>query len=314
MDHRTGDPLIKVDVLVVTWTSAEWSALADVLSPGREKAKWQNYGRNWKQFEHHLTDRSPAKQAGYLGEYTYVTIGETLVCLFHSQLHLCTDDATAPVVSLWQQLISESTPSLVITTGTAGGIGAETQLGDVFVVANAKFNCTHTFKDEPWAQRLFSSSASIGLSDSDLATATTLIAPQEERLKDAPTPITRPNTITLWGDVETVDFFGFADTDDSYGIVANDPDAHTEEMDDATLPLALSLAATGAGSGPAWCSIRNASDPQVPSSIGDLEAQSKWASNIYAKYGYWTTVNSAIACWAVIVGATCLASPKATTD
>ena len=46
-DSWTGDPLTKVDVLVVTWTSAEWSALADVLSPGREKAQWQPYARNW---------------------------------------------------------------------------------------------------------------------------------------------------------------------------------------------------------------------------------------------------------------------------
>ena len=39
---------------------------------------------------------------------------------------------------------------------------------------------------------------------------------------------------------------------------------------------------------------------EVPSSVGDLEAQKKWASQIYEKFGYWTTVGSAIACWAVI--------------
>ena len=44
---------------------------------------------------------------------------------------------------------------MVITTGTAGGIGTNTQLGDVFVVTNAKFNCTKTFAQKPWAQQLF---------------------------------------------------------------------------------------------------------------------------------------------------------------
>ena len=78
----------------------------------------------------------------------------------------------------------------------------------------------------------------------------------------------------------------------------NDPLAHTEEMDDATLPLALSLV-TGLQN-TRWLSIRNASDPEVPSSVGDLEAQKRWASQIYEKFGYWTTVGSAIACWAVI--------------
>ena len=283
-------------MLVVTWTSAEWKALADVLSPGRETQDWQIYTRNWSEFELHLTDRSPAKEARCLGEYTYVTIGAKLVCLFHSQLHLCTDDATAPIVALWQQLLDEAEPELAITTGTAGGIGAATQLGDVFIVNSGKFNCTHTFKDEPWAQEHYVSMPTTLSLEGNLNTALALIAPQQQKLKSAPCSVTRANTITIGGDVETVDFFGFADTDDSYGIVANDPEAHCEEMDDCTLPLALSLSNLTTP----WISARNASDPQVPSSVGDLEAQNKWASKIYQDYGYWTTVNSAIATWSVI--------------
>jgi hypothetical protein len=83
---------------------------------------------------------------------------------------------------------------------------------------------------------------------------------------------------------------------DTFGVVRNDPLAHTEEMDDATLPLALSQLSAP----PPWTSIRNASDPQVPSSVGDIEAQKQWAEDIYNKYGYWTTIGSAIACWSVI--------------
>jgi hypothetical protein len=98
------------------------------------------------------------------------------------------------------------------------------------------------------------------------------------------------------GGVETIDFFGFANTTDSFGIVRNYPQARTEEMDDATLPLALD----DLSDPPPWCSIRNASDPQVSSDIGDLEAQKRWATEIYQQYGYWTTVGSAIATWAVI--------------
>ena len=98
------------------------------------------------------------------------------------------------------------------------------------------------------------------------------------------------------GGVETVDYFGFANSTDTFGIVRNYPDARTEEMDDATLPLALAQLAGP----PLWCSIRNASDPQVSSDIGDLEAQRRWANQIYKKYGYWTTIGSAVATWAVI--------------
>ncbi len=290
-DHWTGDPLVKVDALVVTWTSAEWGALADVLSPGRQKKEWISYGRNWSQFEPHLTSRSPAKEAKCLGEYTYVTIGEKLVCLFHSQLHLATDDSTPPIVTLWQQIISEAQPSLIITTGTAGGIGAETCLGDVFIVNSVKLNCTQGFKDKPWAQERFSNP--YASSGDNNETASQLLECYTEKL--APVAFRLP-TITTGGDVETVDYFAFADTDDSYGVVKNDPQAHTEEMDDGTLAVALSLE----NNTTPWLSIRNASDPQVASSIGTLEEQKKWASDCYNKYGYWTTVNSAIACWSVI--------------
>jgi hypothetical protein len=94
-----------------------------------------------------------------------------------------------------------------------------------------------------------------------------------------------------------VDYFGFDDVKDSYGIAANDPNARTEEMDDATLPLALE-GMESEGDTP-WVSVRNASDPQVPT-MADLAAEKKWAAAIYAKYGYYTTVCSAIASWALI--------------
>jgi hypothetical protein len=51
---------------------------------------------------------------------------------------------------------------------------------------------------------------------------------------------------------------------------------------------------------PQWCSIRNASDAQVSADIGDVEAQGRRASEIYKRYGYWTSVRSAIATWAAI--------------
>ena len=89
---------------------------------------------------------------------------------------------------------------------------------------------------------------------------------------------------------------GDGPTTDSFGVVHNYPQARTEEMDDATLPLALDSLSDP----PAWCSIRDASDPQVSSDIGDLEAQERWAAEIYQKYGYWAAIGSAIATWAII--------------
>jgi hypothetical protein len=55
---------------------------------------------------------------------------------------------------------------------------------------------------------------------------------------------------------------------------------------------------------PDWASIRNFSDPQIN---GDLPSKSPsvqefWATWFYDIYGYWTSVNSVLANWAVIAG------------
>jgi len=290
----SNDPLPSADVVVVTWTAAEGEALADVLTPGLPSTTWQPYAHQWSSYETQLTDRSPARDARCMAYAANVTIGSVRVLALKSELHLATDGISAPIVQLWSQIIEEAKPALVITTGTAGGIGEATQLGDVFAVTNAKFNCTKTFKSKAWAQQLFQGPPLEG--GGYASSFGDLVAPNAKQLA----PVAdRPPLLTFGeanGGVETVDYFGFADTDDSYGIVANYPDARTEEMDDATLPLALA----GIGNPPRWCSIRNASDPQVSSSIGDLEAPARWASQIYQEYGYWTTVGSAIATWGVI--------------
>jgi len=66
-------------------------------------------------------------------------------------------------------------------------------------------------------------------------------------------------------------------------------------MGDATLALACSELATP----PRWLAIRNASDPQIDGTLSQKD-QVQMAARIYEKYGYWTTVNSAIACWAAV--------------
>lgn len=293
-DRSADQPLPRADVVVVTWTVAEGQALADVLTPGLPSVSWKPYAHQWKAYEPQLTSRSPARQAGCLGYVATVKIGNVSVLLLKSELHLATDAISAPVVALWQQIVDEARPTLVITTGTAGGVGTATQLGDVFVVTNAKFNCTKDFKAKPWAQQLFTGAAIHA--DSHAGSFGALTAPNAGHLFPV---ATRPPVLTFGaaaGGVETVDYFGFANTTDSYGIVRNYSDARTEEMDDATLPLALAQLP----SPPLWCSIRNASDPQVSSDIGDLEAQRRWANQVYKKYGYWTTIGSAIATWTVI--------------
>lgn len=292
-DHWTGDPLVKVDVLVVTWTSAEWMALADVLSPGREKGEWQAYGRNWGEFEPHLTDRSPAKEAKCLGEYTYVTIADKLVCLFHSQLHMDTDDETVPLIALWQQLITEAQPELVIDTGTAGGIGASVVEGDTVVGQNLVFNCTGRLKEKPWAHESFActyETASI-----DFSQAQELMKVNAGQLRPEAT-----RDPEVWkADVITCDSFLFDAVGDPFGLETyDDGKALVEEMDAATLALACQNLTSGV---PKFTSLRSVSDPQIPD-LGSIEKEEQDASNIYEKYGYAAQCATLLAVWQVIVG------------
>jgi hypothetical protein len=54
-------------------------------------------------------------------------------------------------------------------------------------------------------------------------------------------------------------------------------------------------------------SIRNASDPQMDGP--DLNTEKQQAAAIYERYGYWTTIGSAITCWAAIARLTTNDSP-----
>lgn len=283
----TGTAIPSADVIVTTYTVAEAQALADVLSPGVPSSSWVPYTDGWHDYAPELTSRSPARYSKRLGSYALTGIGSRRVLVFKSELHLATDSTQLPLAKLFGQLVAAVKPSLVITTGTAGGVGAETELGDVLVTSSAKFNCQKAFKAAAFAQQRFSTGHSVPAD----ARTSGLMLPNWGQLK----PLATRAPIVATGDVQTVDFFAFDDAEDTYHVRDDDPDTAMEEMDDAVLPLALqSISAP-----PAWCSIRNASDPQVPK-MSDLEAERKWAAGIYARYGYWTTVCSAIACWGVI--------------
>jgi hypothetical protein len=75
------------------------------------------------------------------------------------------------------------------------------------------------------------------------------------------------------------------------------------EMGDAALGLAVNDLGPEA---PNWLVIRNASDPAInaalPRTPRELDMQAHWAVWYYEAFGYWTSVNSAIAVWAVIAG------------
>ena len=69
----------------------------------------------------------PAIEAKRLGAYWTTTIGKQSVVVFKSDSHMSQDGPQLPNIDVWRQIIQEVRPKLVITTGTAGGIGKESK-------------------------------------------------------------------------------------------------------------------------------------------------------------------------------------------
>jgi hypothetical protein len=293
--------LPKADVLVVTWTVDEGHALSRVLTPGKDSRNdYVAYKHNFAKLAKKMRRGSPAIDAGRLGAYWTMTADGKRVVVFKSESHMSQDTVkkqppsgvTLPNEDLWLQIIQEVQPKLVITTGTAGGIGKTCEVGDVVVSPIVRFDGTKWLKKAPYGHASFTDGTP---SRKNLQTAKTLFKANSDQL---PKDNTRPPRITvstaLPQCVLTTDFFGF-DTSDNHWGLKNMGDVC--EMGDAILGLVTSRMGKAA---PAWVAVRNVSDPQIKAE-GTLQDQEHEAAQIYKGFGRWSSVCSAIVCWALIV-------------
>ena len=279
------------DVLVVTWTVAEAMALADVLTPGHPSSGWTAYTKNFAMYVHMLTGRSPARQSQRLGSAQYTRIAGKTVCCLKSELHPATDGIELPTGAMVSQALADTGARLVITTGTAGGAGDGTVLGDVNVATGIHADFTTRLKGHPWSQQLWGTAVLTARQQEILSGGILpgLLAANGGRLPASYAP--RP-PVAWFGHVVSTDFFAYADETDHYGLRAYDPGIRAVEMDDAAV-------AVGADGRVPVMSVRNASDPVMPDAS---HASSAEAASIYRKYGFYTTANSAICVWALIAG------------
>jgi nucleoside phosphorylase len=184
-------------------------------------------------------------------------------------------------------------PKLVITTGTAGGIGKQFEVGDVVVSPIVRFDCTAKFKREPFRNAHYSNAAP---KTRYLATAKTLFKANADQLPKDNTrqpKIVRVAPRALPSSVVTTDFFGFDTSNDRYHLQGL---GDVSEMGDAVLGLVASEMGAKA---PRWVAVRNVSDPQIKAE-GTLKQQAALAAQIYKGFGRWSSVCSAIVCWALI--------------
>lgn len=282
------------DVLVVTWTMDEGHALSRVLTPGKDSHNdYKSYTRNYAKISQNMRAGCPAKELKRLGAYWTATIGGKKVVVFKSDSHMSQDGPKLPNLEVWKQIIEDTQPKLVLTTGTAGGIGTEFEVGDVVVSPVVRFDCTSKFKNEPFHSAHYTSHPP---DTKYFDKAKALFSANSGQL---PKDNTRqPKIAVVAGSalnqsVVTTDFFGFDTSDNHYQLEGL---GDVSEMGDAVLGLASSQM-QGA---PPWLAVRNVSDPQIKAE-GTLQQQSALAAQIYKAFGRWSSVCSAIVCWALIV-------------
>ena len=292
-----GGALPKADVLVVTWTVDEGHALSRVLTPGKDSRNdYVPYRHNFAKISRKMRKGCPALQAGRLGAYWTTSIAGKKVVIFKSDSHLSQDlkraptpGQTLPNEDVWRQIIAEVNPALVITTGTAGGIGTQCEVGDVVVSRIVRFDCQNWLKKEPFATAVYRDGA---VKTKYFAKARGLFKANSGQL---PADNSRPPKIVVATKDEqavlTTDFFGFDTSDDHWKLQGS---GSVSEMGDAVLGRV-----SAATPGPHWVAVRNVSDPQIKAE-GTRKDQAKVAAQIYKGFGRWSSVCSAIACWALI--------------
>lgn len=288
--------LPKADVLVVTWTADEGHALSRVLTPGKDSRNdYLSYTHHYDAISRDMKPGCPARLARRLGAYWTGRIGAKSVVYFKSDSHMSQDGPKLPNQKVWAQIIQETNAKLVITTGTAGGIGGQFEVGDVVVSPLVKFDCQKTFRRLNGLR--YSSSAP---NTNCFAVAKTLFKANAGQL---PRDNTRPPAVTtvalnqLNSGILTTDFFGF-DTSNNFYKLEGQGDA--VEMGDAVLGM---VAKTMGEKAPRWIAVRNVSDPQIKPE-GTIREQARMAAQIYKAFGRWSTVSSAIVCWALILAET----------
>jgi hypothetical protein len=325
--------------LIILYTDPETSALLDVFTgksgwTATTQKTWYPYAHNFDQFKNSIQGLSDndSLRAGIFGHLFSLTVGTTRVALYKTELHPKTNGPSLPFIPVIAQLVGELEPKLVISTGTAGGIGSKVNCGDVVITNSARLHCKETYPSFPKLNTLSKNNTqltnTIPVDDTYIkqaaASFTALSMPglQQCYSKIAGRPgysFLKKNTqapaIYLAGvnpvpgpepmDIVSADYLTVDDNNDSEGLQAL---GIMNDTDDAFAFYAISTLPTGKQ--PKWLSVRNASEPQVnvpafPAGTSPTQIVDKLkglAGAIYGVYQYCTTLNSAFACWGIAAG------------
>ncbi len=329
------DPLPEADIVVMTWTSAEWSALDHVFA-NSDKVRHRSsmtFRKDW----HWRANEKPVHGAYHLwGYYRMVTIASTggrtfRVLLFKSSAHLSHPPYCEGLIRMVQQILAEAKPRRLYTIGTAGGAKVSEKLGDT-VVTNAghvsikkpqnagchldgiDVACTDWFPNldllpDVEEKLLFKLDQVVNEDELEYMLCRTIHDPDHGNpdwigkvtVRDLTNEAIDPANLGSPKGLDKKDVPLL--TTDYYKIADGDDAAQYSvlEMDDAVVGKAAGEKDV------AYVFVRNVSDPIVPNKTQggddiDNELREGWSGQIYESFGIYTSMNGALVTWATIAG------------
>lgn len=316
-DWHPYNPLPKADIVVMTWTKAEWAALDQVFcdyqkpmsfedaNKGYWDEDWAQYAREYFTIHQAMVDTQYTKQGGVpslyyqaWGSFKLVTVGKSTVLLIKSDMHLAQDGTDLPLRQFVEQICDEAKPELLLSIGTAGGVRTEDALGCALVTNQAYFYLLEDFKNASFNNTTVKSS---WVPKTDFIADAQKLVLQVPGYEVMPPSPQYPSGATIEPDQPASQIKIVTDqpiiTTDSfmYGTTTNDLHEHgcIVEMDDAVVGMAAAQSKTPFGF------IRNVSDPVINGHM-PYDLQNSWAEYIYQERGLYTSFNGALAAWAVI--------------
>jgi hypothetical protein len=331
IDYQGPDaPLPAADVAVLTWTSAEWSALDHVFVTSDDphvNSSW-TLERTWHQYSPGVAGASTDNpQAPLWGFYQLVDIATGAgdmrkVLLFKADAHLAHPPWIDGLIQMVDHVITDASPAWIYSIGTAGGSREDLRLGDVVITNAGHIELKNpenagvkiageTFTGTAFpstslletAQELFVDMSSV-VTDGALAAALQALHAKvpdsapfavADLLNSAldPASLKQSRAVPMEGTpLLTTDYY----------YIASGPDAEqwaVLEMDDAVIAYAAQEKDTN------YAFVRNVSDPLVPTqtpagvTIPD-DVRDGWSGQIYQGFGLYTSFNGALTTWAAI--------------
>ncbi|MGH8234149.1 MAG: hypothetical protein ACREPU_08125 [Rhodanobacteraceae bacterium] len=304
------------DVVVICWAEAEWAAIQHVYVQSSDSMPYSDASKSawsgWVKYDNDMPSNAVSGWT-YWGYYLLVSVNGKQVLLFKSNTHLDFPGETY-LADLIKLIIEDVKPSLVLSTGTAGGSRLTDKIGTINVV-NAATMYSSSAPSSRWPTytstysptwNMVGKSGFFALLFGIPATSKNLqtLANQFNSFHGTSyslatlnadglcTPSTLPalNNLTPDGtSLLTASTFVTGNTSGDYANYA------VIEMDDAV------IAQTCQQNNVTYGSVRNVSDPAQNASL-PAAMQGNWGSAVYDVFGFYTSFNGALVSWALIEG------------